>query len=145
MIHSVVLCPTYVCSLSRGGRENTRNYTHKSLIGSTHGRGFESRQVHVRTVDVYTFTESFMWKYIIRQLQGNYNHQSDDSEEQKLFEKTQIVIYQSGTLKQLQLALTLIRKYETLMEVHQYPLYMVERHHELTKMWGIRFKLWKRG
>lgn len=98
-----------------------------------------------KTVDVYTFTEIVMWKYILSQLQDYRTHSSDESEEQKLFEKTQLVVYQARTLKQLQLARILIRKYETVMNIHQYPMYMVERHHELTNMWNTRFKLWKRG
>ena len=86
-----------------------------------------------------------MWKFILCQLRINNWCQPDESVEQKLFEKTQIILFQAVTLKHVQMASVLIRQDEKVMNEQQYPLFMVERHHELIKLWNKRFKRWKRG
>lgn len=86
-----------------------------------------------------------MWKTLLCKLHLYSWCESSSTEEQRLFDKIQIILYRTDTLKQLQLASGLIRQYEQLMVQEQYPLYMVERRQELIKLWGTRFKLWKRG
>lgn len=86
-----------------------------------------------------------MWKTILYRLFLREQYEQDDSDEHRLFEKTQILLYKATTLKQLQVATKLIRNYEELMRSRDCPLFMVEKHHELTKLWDIKFKIWKRG
>lgn len=86
-----------------------------------------------------------MWKIILCRLGLQEQCEPEYPDALRLFEKTKLVLYRTNSLAHLNAAKKLIREYEALMQKHNYPLPLVTQHHELLKLWDIRFKRWKRG